>query len=275
MQLIEKVERPPSHFWAVLSAKVDISTADSIFAELVQSVRDVYGEKQLTETAIKLTNSEQGIIFDVAAIQRAIRKGQPNPEAEGKKPTQLTNYRSEAAEIVARHALANTHDIFFPVAAQIVKGNANQPVLGFDGWGLLKHEEDNYSLVLVQVKGSDEGVRPPSVSKELINECKTNSLSADAISRALVSLFALLQCPKLQTIVFKMLETIGNDKMIPLIVAPVIVRGGITAHIDDLKTLIDSALEFNPAFSRGVTASIGVSLSQFGKVLFDEARKND
>lgn len=275
MQLVDKVESPPHHFWAVMTAKVDIATKDNIFAELVQCVRDVYGEQRLTDIALKLTNPEQGVAFDLDAITRAIRKGQPNPEAEGNKPVQLTNFRSEAAEIVARHALGKSHNIFFPVAAQMVKGNANQPVLGFDGWGLLQDDNGNYSLVLVQVKGSDENERPPSVSEALIAECKTASLNLNALGRALTSMATLLQCPSLQIIVFRMLETIGNDQMIPLIVAPVIIRGGVSAHIDDLKALIDSALEFNPAFSRGVSASIGISLSQFGKVLFEEARKNE
>lgn len=274
MEVLEVLESPEKHLWAVMKIQCEIDITDSFFDEMVQYVKDVYGQSAIDRILADLLQADEDLEFDLGALTKAIQLRVPDPASEGKKPSQLTNYRSEAAELVARKALGTCYRVEFPVAAQLVKGNANQPILGFDGWGLFE-EDGNYSLVLIQVKGSEDTKSPPSVAEELISEGKKCTLDLSALGSALMTLVVLINDKALQLVILRMLEKLGNGSLPSIFIAPVIIRGNLEARISDLESLIENAESYLPAMSRGLTASLGVPLGDFGRTLFERARAND
>lgn len=272
MEVIDVLEKPSEHHWSVLSVKSGLDETCAFFSEMIQEVKDVYGETSIISMVESLEAADTQISFDQTKIKNALKIGLPDPAVEGTKPKQLTNYRSEAAELLARKALVASYNILFPVAAQTVKGNANQPILGFDGWGVLEYVDGSFGLVLVQVKGSDENKSPPKVIQELLEESKNTKFQVPTMVRALVTLAHLLKDDGLKAVLIKMLEEIGDEKLPSIIVAPVLIRGNLASSFDDIVDLINGALDFEPAKSRGATASIGQSLSDFGFELFTKAR---
>src|SRR5262249_36570053 len=110
------------HAWAVLIAACDLKTADDPFVtSVVQAVRDAYGESQLRESISP--DSAVAARFNLTKIVTAFRSGLPNPAAEGAKPEQLTNSRSETVEVIGREALRVAHDVAFHSHPQLGKTN--------------------------------------------------------------------------------------------------------------------------------------------------------
>ena len=155
--------------------------------------------------------------------------------------------------MVARGALAAAYDVKFHVAPQRGKTNADQPVRGFDGWGIVGSEEDGYAFVLVQVKGTEEEARPPAEAHTLLEECKRVPRQRGPLSRALTVLLISLKDSPLRVAILRMIETLGKGSLPRILVAPVIVRGHYPAHIEDLEPLRRARDEFSPATSYGVT----------------------
>ena len=210
-----------------------------------------------------------------AHSDQAIRAGMPDPESErgSGKPSHLRNYRSEAAELIAQEVLAKAYRIRFPASPQATKGNANQPVLGFDGWGLLDLDDGAVALVLVQVKASDHDRRPPDVAKVLVDECCRVPREPDKLCRALTAMLVLLDATDFKPRLLAMLQSLGLGSLPPLVVCPVIVRGTVAADMDDLATLRTAESRFEPARARGLCVSLGATLETFGHRVFSEARK--
>lgn len=246
---------------------------DQFFLHMVQLARDVYGEYLLNELPEVDPAVEDS--FDLSAITKAVRSSLPDPEDEEKKPANLRNYRSEAAELVARKALGDSFGFIFPAAAQVTKGNASQPILGFDGWGMIELEENSWAFVVIQVKGSDDSNSPPGVVDELISECKRAPNEPSKLTRALVSILALVRDEKIRTIVLRMLERLGQNKPLKLIVAPVIVRGKVGSNLSDISSLKDEIDATDSSHLNAASASIGIDLNTFGKSLFEKAGSDD
>ncbi len=247
------------------------SDGGGVLAAIVRRARQSYGEQFLDNLPEPDGGTE--LRFDLGAIRVAIRAGMPDPDVELRKPQALRNYRSEVAELVAQEVLAHAYQVQFPASPQATKGNANQPVLGFDGWGLLDLDDGAAALVLVQVKGSDHDQRPPDVAQVLVEECCRVPREPDKLCRALTAMFALLHTTAFAPKLLAMLETLGRDSLPPLVVCPVIVRGAIAAHLDDLTSLRAAESRFEPAGVRGLCVSIGTPLEPFGHHVFTEARK--
>jgi hypothetical protein len=261
------------HQWAVVGCACDLSNEDDDLVQLiVTEIRDSYGESEVLRLAELETDGSDEGLFDLGPIRAAFRLGLPDPNSEGHKPPQLTNYRSEATEMVARRALAAIHAVGFHVAPQIGKVNPNQPILGFDGWGIMGDDDSNFALVLVQVKATDEDVTPPSVTRELVEECARVPRNPGPICRALAVLVMHVQSPPIRRALIRMLELLGRSHMPQLVVAPVIVRGQTTAQGGDLDPLRHSATDFAPAIGRGVVLSLGVDLNAFGRTVMSRAR---
>jgi len=246
---------------------------DGFFMHMVQLARDVYGEYLVSEIPDIEPSVAQS--FDLSAITRAVRDSIPNPDDEETKPANLRNYRSEAAELVARKALGDSYGFLFPAAAQVVKGNASQPILGFDGWGMIELENDSWAFVVIQVKGSDEDKSPPGVVDELIVECKKAPVETDKLSRALVSILSLVNDEQIKSIIYRMLERLGQNKPLKLIVAPVVVRGKIQSAFSDIQCFAGEIEATEQSYLQAASASIGVELNTFGKALFEKARSDD
>jgi hypothetical protein len=258
------------HCWATARCSCDPEDAsDGFLAAVVLGIRDSYGERDVMQAAV---NASFGpLIMDTAAIQAAFRMGLPDPEAEGNKPSQLTNYRSETSEIIARLALAEAHGIGFPSNPQQGKTNPNQPVLGFDGWGFLSLADSSTAFVLVQVKGTESSDRPPREASTLAAECQRVPASTNELCRALSILAPRLQGGD-RDCVLRMLEQLGRGEIPLLAVAPVIVRGTIDAHFDDLSPVQSSCPNFSPAIARGVVVSVGAELGAVGLEAMTRAR---
>jgi len=246
---------------------------DQFFLHMVQLARDVYGEYLLSD--LPEIDPAVEASFDLSAITRAVRSSLPDPEDEKTKPANLRNYRSEAAELVARKALGDSFGFIFPAAAQVAKGNASQPILGFDGWGMIELEDDSWAFVVIQVKGSDENKSPPGVIDELIGECKRAPNEPSKLARALVSILSLLKDGEIKTVVWRMLERLGKNKPLKLIVAPVVVRGKVEAAYSDISCFKEKIDATDLNHLNAATASIGIDLNSFGKALFEKARSND
>src|SRR6266576_805191 len=143
------------HRWAVLGCTCDPGdNADPLLVVTVAGVREAYGEAELR--AIAEPDPLVANTYDLTAILAAFRRSLPDPTAEGAKPLSLRNYRSETAEVVARHALTAAFGVDFPASPQLGKTNPNQPILGFDGWGLLSLADGGWAFVLVLVKGTED-----------------------------------------------------------------------------------------------------------------------
>jgi hypothetical protein len=244
------------HLWSVVGCGCNLDDeTDALVLGIIDDVRAAYGEERILNAAALEVDEDQASLFNPEPLRTAFRLGLPDPSEEGNKPLALTNYRSEAAEIVARRALKAAYSIDFPAAPQVTKPNPNQPVLGFDGWGIMVESTDAYALVLVQVKGTDEAKWPPKVTDELVKECKAVPKKPDRISRALATLITLVDTPSVKRALFRMLENLGNSLLPRLIVAPVVVRGKTTSKAEDLQPLRAASPEFSPAIARGVTLS--------------------
>jgi hypothetical protein len=259
------------HRWAVLDCTCNPGdNADPLLVLTVAGVREAYGEAELR--ALAEPDPLVANTFDLTAILAAFRQGLPDPAAEGAKPLSLRNYRSETAEIVARHALAATFGVDFPASPQLGKTNPNQPILGFDGWGLLSLADGGRAFVLVLVKGTEDPSRPPGEAHKLAQEFRAAPTKRDALCRALSVLAVVLSDASLKGVILEMLESMGQDVPPRLIVAPVIVRGTLSSHIDDLKPVRAVRGEIAPATGLGLTVSIGASLEDFGKAVMAMAR---
>ncbi len=265
-----------AHHWAVIQHSCELSNnSDLLLSSTVESFRNAYGEDQVQDIVWEIAPDPSiASSFDMRAILGAVRKGMPDPQSEGGKPVQLTNYRSEVAEIVARSSLEEIFQIQFPASPQATKGNANQPVLGFDGWGLLRTNNVDY-LVLIQVKATDDQKRPPPQADLLKQECVQAHSKVSELSRALVAMTLQIADNNIKSILLRMLEHLGMNREPPLVISPVIVRGKIAVHSDDLSSLRTSASanEFGPAVARGAAVGIGVDLNLFGRTVAQNARE--
>lgn len=271
---VQEVDHQDPHRWAVVQCTCDLSNDnDPFLIRIIEMIREAYGEHTLIAAALALVpDPSVQQRFNTDALRKAVRLGMPEPSSEAAKRPHLTNYRSETTEIIARGALAESYKIEFPYSPQAGKPNANMPVLGFDGWGILTDEQLKASLVLVQVKGTEDVTRPPAEAEKLIEECKKVPRQVNPICRALSALVNGLHGSPLQPILLKMLETLGDGGLPNIIVAPVIVRGTTPSHKDDLTSLRDASAEYIPAKGYGVTVSIGVSLTDFGHRAMSFAR---
>ena len=266
--LVAAVEEPPHH-WRVLQGAADPSDpTDPVVALIAAELRAAYGETHVLDRVAQLeADPSVAQRFDTEAIIAAIREGLPDASAEQKKPAPLRNYRSETGEMVARVALRKQAGVAFPVAGQLTKGNANQPILGFDGWGLLRAGQDS-RLVLVQVKCTDDPRRPPGEATRLHAECQRAPDERGKIARALTALAAIVTDQDLLVGVVRMLQLLGNGTIPPIVVAPVIVRGEVASTVEDL-----GMLRAAPPHARVVGTSVGVGaeLDSFGRAVVTKA----
>lgn len=255
--------------WLVIRERCDLENPDDpLFLACVDLFRDAYGEGRILSLAV-----DAGVerTFDLAAIRRAVRSGLPDPDEEGGKPEQLTNYRSETTEVLARGALRETSHVRFPASPQFGKSNANQPILGFDGWGLL-NKDGRCWLVLIQVKGTDVEKIPPPEAERLKEECSRIPDDSNKIIRALSQLAIFLDGSTDLLPVLEMLEKMGNDELPPLTVAPVVVRGITEASLGDLAPIRDDPPTQPDVRALGVAISIGAGLTEFGRKVTAGAR---
>lgn len=254
------------HRWTALQGQSDPSAAaDPLVVAVADELRRAYGEEHLRGRLHELT-SDPAVAnrFDLDAVMRGFRAGLPDPAAEASKPASLRNYRSETGEMVARLALAQHEGVRFPAAGQLGKGNANQPVFGFDGWGV---QAD--ALVLVQVKATDDVSRPPAESANLHAECRRAPTEQGKIARTLGAMAVQATDQAILPTLFALLESIGRGLAPKLRVAPVLVRGQVPAHMDDLRDLRASP----PAPEvLGLSVGVGAPLEPFGRAVANLAR---
>lgn len=268
--IVSEIHEDPPHQWAVVTCKCELNNEyDPLLQFTVTAVREAYGEHELVPPS---PDPSVAATFNLDAIMNAFRMGLPNPEVEANKNPSLSTYRSETCELVARDALSAVYDIRFPTAPQRGKTNANQPILGFDGWGFWKTGTTDHTLVLIQVKGTDEDRCPPTIARALAEECRRLPNQESEICRALTVLAQLLRNTDFFTVVLRMLEKMGSGNLPRMVVAPVIVRGTTPPHVDDLKPIRDVFVDLTPNLGKGIAMSISVDLNEFGKVVMDRAR---
>jgi hypothetical protein len=268
---VDLLKRDGSHHWAVLSHACNLQDdTDKLVLNIIEAIRHAYGEQDI----IRIAQPDPSVAsrFNIDAITKVIRLSLPDPDVEDNKPEQLTNYRSESTELIARSALMFAHNIEFPASPQKGKTNQNQPVLGFDGWGFLKISDDDYALVLVQVKGCEDNNHPPGEAKKLATECTRIPKQQSAIARALSVIALQLENTSFSSIVMKMLEEMASGSLPVLVVSPVIVRGSTLPHIDDLQPVMNIFTSRSPFIGRGVVVSIGARLGDFGREVMSRAR---
>ena len=274
---LRETDEADGHRWAVVDCACSLNAEDPVITAIVDLVRTSYGESEIVKRAERWNEITPDPAveetFDLDALRNAVRLGMPDPNEEKNKPAQLTNYRSESAEMVARSALAVAYGLVFPPAPQVGKANPNQPILGFDGWALEKLDGEKYAFVLTQVKGTDQAKCPPDEAKTLVEECKRVAHQTGKVARALSMIVLLLEPEsEMGKALIGMLELIGQGTLPPLLVAPAIVRGTTSADMGDLVPLRNAASTFMPAKSRCVTVSLGTALGPFGEYVMEQAR---
>lgn len=271
------------HLWAVVLESCDLDVeGDGMLRHAVAAIRAAYGEQEILDLAenepfLTVPDPAEGIGgFQTDHLLNAFRSSLPDPSAEGKKPAHLTNYRSETTEIIAREGLSAVFDMATPPALHATKGNRNQPILGFDGWSVMNQSNGELALVLIQVKGTDDSDRPPSQAANLIVECGKVTAEVGKLKGFLVACALRCKGTEYCTPLLNMLvELERTEKVANLMVAPVIIRGLVTADLEDLKSLREATGTFGHAKARGMSLSIGVDLNEFGRKVMDAARQHD
>lgn len=267
-------EEENGHIWVVANATCSPDDpGDKLIHSTVALIRRSYSEQEILARAAEVMAEEiAGGTFQLGHLLAAIRAGMPDPSAEGDKPYALTTYRSQSAEMVAKAALAVAYQFEYPAAPQQVALNPNQPILGFDGWGLTRRANGVYTLVLIQVKATEEPKSPPGVARQLAEECSRIPRDRSALSRSLTVLALLLRNDPLESVVIRMLEILGNNGLPDLHVAPAIVRGRSNGQMSDLQPVRRVAPSFAPASARGIVVTIGITLTDFGEIVMRKAR---
>ncbi|UIY40814.1 hypothetical protein [Methylobacterium radiotolerans] len=280
---VSQIQSDGSHSWAIATEACNLSNPDdALLVFAAQAIRDAYGEAELkalaedAQTLMELPEPAEGVDvdFDLQNLLAGFREALPNPDNEGNKPPQLTNYRSETAEILAREALRFIFGIVAPPSLHATKGNRNQPILGFDGWSVMKLDDGDIALVLLQVKATDDKKRPPGEAATLIEECRKATVDLEKLKSYLSA--CIIRCKgtefawPLMVMLSKAQKTKEAGK---LIVAPVIIRGQVEADHNDLHSLRNATHIFAPALARGVSLSIGAELGAFGAQAMKMARQ--
>lgn len=271
------------HLWAVVQETCDLSDPnDGFLQHTVGEIRLAYGEQELRDIAensglFNLPAPADGVSgsFALDDLLATFRSSLPDPAVEGGKPAQLTNYRSETAELIARAALAAVYRMETPPTLHATKGNRNQPILGFDGWSIMRLDDGRSALVLIQVKGSEEDKRPPGIAKELVAECGQAMIANAKLSGFLCACLLRCQGTEFETPLLEMIiELQTTGKIASTFLAPVVVRGALDAHLEDLSSLRAATASFLHAKARGMTLSIGTDLTHFGRIAMTRARQN-
>lgn len=275
-------ENDDEHTWTLVQCSCDLTDdADALLQGTIKLVRDAYGESLLLAELSGQPNLAAleadplvGDTFDLDAVLSAFRSGLPDPAEEkaGGKPMHLRNYRSEATEILTRGALSEVHGIQFPAHPQLGKVNANQPQLGFDGWGIVGNSQDGYSLVLIQVKATDAKKCPSPEATKLALECRNVPREKDKLCRALSVLSLQLKGTDFFLPLVAMLQKLGRNEEIGMMVAPVIVRGVNTACLGCIDPVRLDRSNFTPATAHGVVIGLSVDLTEFGDRVMSLAR---
>lgn len=264
------------HTWMVCRNSCDLrDVSDPTLLHMVQAVRDAYGESEITSVVdemSKLADADVANRFDIEAIIKGFRSSLPNPQDETSKPQNLRTYRSETAEFFAREVLRMFSDVTTPPTLHACKGNALQPLLGYDGWGISGMAAGSPKLVLIQVKGSDEAKSPPAVVNELLEECLRIPLEHNKLCRALSACLLRTQSHPVAPHVALMLQSLGKNQSIHTVVAPVIVRGAVSAEMSDLAPLQCDQLKSSGSSVIAITAAVGAPLEEFGRVVMMMAR---
>ena len=273
-EITDQQEDDP-HRWTAGRYPCDLTDQeDALVSATAELVRQSYGEDVIIDVATRLLGEEVAAgNFRLDHLVNALRQGLPDPTSEGKKPEALTNYRSEAAEMVAKLALRDAYRIEFPVAAQEAKGNPNQPILGFDGWGIDDpNGSGEYVLALIQVKGTEDSDIPPRQATVLAEECKRIPKDIPAIIRALATMVILTSDGPVRIALLRMLEGLQVGKLPRMYAAPCVVKGEPNASLNDLTPIRDETAHFAPAVGRGLSVSLGVALAAFGQLVMNRAR---
>ncbi|WP_150129070.1 MULTISPECIES: hypothetical protein [Rhizobium] len=271
------------HVWAVVQESCDLTDQnDRMLLHAVATIREAYGEQEIREMAenaplVTVPEPADGVAntFSLDLLLSAFRSSLPDPAAEGGKPGQLTNYRSETTELLARAALATVYGFASPPTLHATKGNRNQPILGFDGWTVMQATDGELALVLLQVKGTEDAARPPNVAAELVAECGRAVTDFTKLKGFLMA--CLLRCkntPFELPLMNLIVELERDDKIANTLLAPVIVRGKAGSHIDDLGSLRGATTSFLHARARGMTLSLGAELTAFGRAAMTRARQH-
>lgn len=280
--VVDRIE-DGDHHWAVVMEQCDPSNpTDALLVLTAQAIRNAYGEQELKEIAdeaflLQLPEPADAVLsqFSLGDLLASFRGGLPNPEAEGNKPAQLSNYRSETAEILAREALSRVFNMITPPSLHAVKGNRNQPILGFDGWTLMALGCGNLALVLIQVKATDDKSRPPSEAAKLITECSKAPVDIEKLKGFVSACVIRCKGTPFDKILIKMLADLHRENSVKnIIVAPVIIRGVVEADHRDLSTLKSATEKFVGASTRGMSLSVGANLNDFGKMAMNMARQS-
>lgn len=272
------------HIWAVVQENCDLTDdRDRLLLHAVTTIREAYGEQEIRAMAedgplVEIPEPAEGVAntFPMDLLLNAFRSSLPDPASEGGKPAQLTNFRSETAELLARAALSSVYGFATPPTLHATKGNRNQPILGFDGWTVMQMTDGDLALVLIQVKGTEDAERPPGVAAELVAECGRAVTDPGKLKGFLVACMMRCKYTPFQNPLMNMLiELEATDRIVNTVLAPVIVRGSHESHIDDLETLRGATTSFLHAKARGMTLSLGAELAAFGRAAMTRARQHD
>jgi hypothetical protein len=273
---ITALESTGSHMWGIAVATCNLEDdGDKLVATIVDLIRKSYGEQSLIQDVeVLLSEDINSGIFELKYLQAALRESLPDPDREGKKPVHLTNYRSQTAEMIAKAALAKVYNYQYPVSPQVGTPNPNQPIQGFDGWGIVETSDGLPSLALIQVKATDSVESPPDVSNILAKECLKAPKEKQFIVRALSIMFRHMSGDPLRMKIAKMLEILGHsDGVIPILVSPVIVRGITNATANDFEPITGISGAVHPACIQAIAVSIGADLGDFGYLVMNKARE--
>jgi hypothetical protein len=270
-KILLRLTGPDTHEWLVCSNQCDITDVDDpTVSHMVQVVRDAYGEAEILQALTVDPDVES--MFDVRDVLAGFRLGLPDPLADEKKPANFRISRSETAEFFARETLRMVAAVATPPSLHACKGNAMQPMLGYDGWGIVEQPVGQKALVLIQVKGSDDDNCPPAVAHELVAECKAVAIAPERLSRAIAACFMRVQDLPIGKLLLGMLEKLGSGELPAIVVAPVIVRGHISPKIGDLDPLKLNVGQFGPISALGISVGVGAPLHDFGRLVMQRAR---
>ncbi len=257
------------HRWALVLCDCDLEDpADRLVTRVAEDLRSSYGSIEELLRGLEPGAAEE-LSFQTERLERILRKALPDSGAEGDKPPQLTNFRAEVAETVAKSVLAAALGIEFPAHPQMAKLRRSQPTLGYDGWGFVLSTTP-VTMVLVQVKGTDQDASPPKEAKVLAEECVAAPRDENAIIAALSLLAVVARGTDFQAVAVKLLLA-HHDGDLPIWVGPVVVRGMVEARFEDLDP-VREAVRKASLVARGAVVRVGSDLTAFGRAVCEKAR---
>lgn len=262
------------HIFAVYDCGSDEDGA--LISDLAQVIRELYVEPDKLRPVLTAALNDLGPVADVVTIgeimERVLPAAVPDPHVENPDRPWLNVARNELAEAIALVGLSDVHGTVIPAPRIRHKEIPGAPVRGRDLLGL---EDDPLTVIIGEVKASDEQASPPGVVGSGAGSMRGQFQSFLAAHDALLTelSWVMKHSPTEHRLLVAKAMTAHVAGVLGLCVAPVLVRPKDRHGVSDFGTFKDNPGQFNPARVRFSIFRIDETLNGLAKAVYSEARR--